>query len=80
MLPCRPLYKLLLNFFPLHYFPHLKSGKFILWCYLIWYLVTLNYYFDPLPNIWLNSLGITAIIGFGLLLSVGSAGSKLSNP
>jgi hypothetical protein len=73
------LFKLLFNFSPLNYFSHLKSGKLILWCYLIWYLVTLYNYFDPSPAIWLNSLGISVVIGFALLLSVGSSGLKSSD-
>lgn len=64
---------------PLNYFARLKSGKLILWCYLIWYLVTLYNYFDPSPAIWLNSLGISAVIGFALLLSIGGSDSKSSD-
>lgn len=52
------------------YLVKLTVGKIILWCYLIWYGVTLFYYFDPSPRLWLNSLGISVIIGFALLLSV----------
>lgn len=52
------------------YFIALKKGKIALWCYLIWYLVTLFFYFDPSPAIWLNSLGISVVIGVALLLSV----------
>lgn len=55
----------------LNYFFRLETGKVILWCYLIWYLNTAYHYFDPSPTIWLNSLGISAVIGFALLLSVG---------
>ncbi|HEX7027165.1 MAG TPA: hypothetical protein VF268_07970 [Gammaproteobacteria bacterium] len=47
----------------------------ILWCYLVWYLVTVVYYFDPSPAIWVNSLGISLVIGFALVLSVKGAGS-----
>jgi len=46
-------------------------GKIILWCYLIWYLSTVGHHFDPTPSLWLNSLGISAFIGFALVLSVG---------
>ncbi|MEZ5529836.1 MAG: hypothetical protein R3E57_07870 [Porticoccaceae bacterium] len=52
------------------YVINLTKGKIVLWCYLIWYLVTLNFYFDPSPRLWLNSLGISAVIGLALLLSV----------
>lgn len=54
----------------LNYFATLPPSKLILWCYLIWYLVTVTFYFDPAPAIWLNSLGISVIIGFALMLSV----------
>lgn len=60
---------------PLRYFASLTTGKNVLWCYLIWYLVTVAYHFDPFPAIWLNSLGISIVIGVALLLSVGT-GSK----
>lgn len=53
-----------------HYFAALKFGKCVLWCYLIWYLVTVKFHFDPAPKIWINSLGISAVIGCGLMLSV----------
>lgn len=71
--------KLPLNFFPFNYFSRLKSGKLILWCYLIWYLVTLYNYFDASASIWLNSLGISAVIGFALLLSVDGTNLKSSD-
>jgi hypothetical protein len=54
----------------IRYFSKLTKGKMILWCYLIWYLVTVFFYFDPAPRIWLNSFGISLIIGFALMLSV----------
>lgn len=56
------------------YLAQLSSGKIILWCYLIWYLVIVIRYFDPTPAIWLNSLGIGAVVGFALRLGVGSTG------
>ena len=54
----------------IRYFDRLKLGKAILWCYLIWYLITVYFHFDFSPKIWLNSLGISALIGTGLVLSV----------
>jgi hypothetical protein len=54
----------------LHYFATLPPGKQVLWCYLIWYLVTVAALFDPSPALWLNSIGISAVIGFALQLSV----------
>jgi hypothetical protein len=55
------------------YLAQLPAGKLVLWCYLIWYLVTVVRYFDPAPAIWLNSLGISVVIGFALLLSVSTS-------
>lgn len=52
------------------YFATLALGKQVLWCYLIWYLVTVVALFDPAPLLWLNSVGISAVIGFALQLSV----------
>jgi hypothetical protein len=52
------------------YFASLTTGKIVLWCFLIWYLVTVFHYFDATPGIWLNALGISAIIGVALYLSV----------
>ena len=54
----------------LAYFSSLSRGRAVLWCYLLWYLVTLFFYFDPSPRLWLNSAGISAVIGIALMLSV----------
>jgi hypothetical protein len=54
------------------YLGQLPLGKRILWCYLIWYVSMLGFYFDPTLHIWLTSLGISVVIGFGLMLSVAS--------
>jgi hypothetical protein len=56
----------------LRYLSDLAPGKVALWCYLIWYLVAVVRHFDPAPQIWLSSLGISAIVGIALLLSVES--------
>ncbi len=53
------------------YLANLSAGNIALWCYLIWYLGVVFLYFDPSPAIWLNSLGISAVIGTALVLSVG---------
>jgi hypothetical protein len=58
----------------LNYLANLRAGKIALWCYLIWYVVMAHFYFDPRPALWINSLGISAVIGTGLLLSVMPAG------
>ncbi|WP_210546661.1 hypothetical protein [Rhodoferax sp. PAMC 29310] len=43
---------------------------------MFWYFVTVFAYFDPSHAIWLNSLGISAVIGLALILSVGGISSK----
>ena len=58
------------------YFALLRPGKTILWCYLIWYLLTVLFLFDPSPTIWLNSIGISLVIGLGLMLSVSRAATN----
>ena len=55
----------------LRYLKDLPAGIATLWCYLIWYLCTVIRYFDASPGIWLNSVGISLIIGVALLLSIG---------
>lgn len=53
-----------------HYVLGLNVGRMILWCYLIWYLVMAIYHFEASPRLWLTSLGISLVVGFGLVLSV----------
>jgi branched-subunit amino acid ABC-type transport system permease component len=54
----------------LRYFANLTAGKIVLWCFLLWYIATVIHHFDPAPAIWWNALGISAIIGIALYLSV----------
>jgi len=54
-----------------HYLANLSTGKLVLWCYLIWWGTTVFHHFDPSPSLWLNSVGISAVIGVALILSVG---------
>lgn len=63
-----------------NYFAQLKPGKMVLWLYLIWYLVTVYFHFDPNPKIWVNALGISAVIGIALMLSVSNGQSPRANP
>lgn len=56
------------------YFAALPAGKVVLWCFLIWYCSTVIQHFDPTAGIWLNALGISAIIGVALYLSVREPG------
>src|SRR3954469_15139966 len=58
----------------MRYLALLPPGKIVLWCFLIWYAATVLRHFDPAPAIWLNALGISAIIGVALYLSVREPG------
>jgi hypothetical protein len=60
------------------YFANLTTGRIILWCYLIWYLVVLARYFDPSLRIWLTSVGLAGIVGTGLYISSTAHGNKLA--
>ena len=60
----------------MRYVANLSPGKIVLWCFLIWYLATVFHHFDPAPAIWLNALGICAIIGVALYLSVREPGKS----
>lgn len=53
----------------LAYFGALTTGRIILWCYAIWYVVNVAHHFDARPRLWITSVGLSAIIGFALLLS-----------
>ena len=54
------------------YIYEIKLDKVILWCYFIWYITVVYFYFDPSPKLWINSIGISVVIGTGLILSVSS--------
>jgi len=56
------------------YLAALTLPRFVLWCYFIWWWGVAVPYFDPSLRLWLSSLGISAIIGTGLLLSTAYAG------
>lgn len=58
----------------MRYFAQLSAGRIALWCFLIWYVATVVRHFDPAPAIWLNALGISAIVGVALYLSVREPG------
>lgn len=61
------------------YLYEIKLDKAILWCYLIWYVVIVCFYFDPSLRLWIDSIGISIVIGTGLLLSVSSGKGKRDN-
>jgi hypothetical protein len=54
----------------LNYLGHLPAGKIALWCYLIWYLTMASFYFDARLSLWVNSAGISIVIGTALILCV----------
>jgi hypothetical protein len=56
------------------YLRNLSTGRFILWCYFIWYLVVLVRYFDPSPQVWATSLGLCAIVGVALYINATRSG------
>ena len=58
-----------------HYLTHLTTGRLILWCYFLWYLVVLVRYFDPSPRIWFTALGLSLIIGTALTINATRSGS-----
>ena len=58
----------------MRYLANLTTGRIVLWCFLIWYVATVLHHFDPAPAIWLNALGISAIVGVALYLSVREPG------
>ncbi|MBI4784406.1 MAG: hypothetical protein HY785_24260 [Oscillatoriophycideae cyanobacterium NC_groundwater_1537_Pr4_S-0.65um_50_18] len=60
----------------IQYLYQIKLDKAILWCYLIWYSTIVYFYFDPALKIWINAIGISAVIGTGLLLSVSSGAAE----
>ena len=59
-----------------NYLAHLSAGRFILWCYFIWWAVVLVRYFDASPRLWLTSLGLSVIIGFALLINTTISGKN----
>ena len=58
----------------MRYLAQLSAGRVALWCFLIWYVATVIRHFDPTPAIWLSALGISAIVGVALYLSVREPG------
>lgn len=51
------------------YLKNLSTGRMILWCYFIWWAVSICHHFDTAPRIWVTSLGLSGIIGAALILS-----------
>jgi hypothetical protein len=57
------------------YLATLSTGRLILWCYFIWYVVVFFRYFDPSARLWLTSLGLSGIIGVALYISTAASGA-----
>jgi len=62
---------------PIDYLRTLPPPRLVLWCYLLWYLSMASMHFDPSPRLWLTSLGLSILIGVGLLLSISCSDSRL---
>ncbi len=58
----------------LRYLAALRWQRIVLWCYLCWYFAIIALYLDTSPLLWLSSVGISAIIGAALLLSITKPG------
>ncbi len=58
-------------FMLLNYLARMPHSKLALWCYFFWYLCMVGLYFNPSPEIWLNSLGLCLVVGYALFLSTG---------
>ena len=58
------------------YLAGLSAGRFVLWCYFLWWAVVLVRYFDPSPRLWLTSLGLSLIIGLALFVNTTASGSS----
>jgi len=53
------------------YFQTLPIGILALWCYIIWYMVMVTYYFKADFALWRNSVGLSLIVGIALVLATG---------
>ena len=60
----------------MRYLAGLSPGRFILWCYFLWWGVVLVRYFDPSPRLWLTSLGLSVIIGVALVANASFSGKE----
>lgn len=58
---------------PLRYLAGLTTGRVILWCYAIWYVVNVTHHFDTRPGLWITSIGLSGIIGVALVISTRSS-------
>jgi hypothetical protein len=62
----------------LRYLQNLPISRTILWCYFIWWAVSIVHHFDSTPRLWLTSLGLSGIIGTALILSTRSSSGTVT--
>jgi hypothetical protein len=55
-----------------NYLARLDNSRMILWCYFIWYLCIVEQHFISSERLWLNSVGISLLVGFALFISTGA--------
>jgi hypothetical protein len=60
------------------YLRNLNTPRIVLWSYLLWYLGVLARHFDPSLSLWVNALGLSAIMGTAYCLSAAYAGSRVT--
>ena len=53
------------------YLINMKVSILILWCYVTWYLTMVIFYMKTDIDLWMNSLGISLLVGFALVLATG---------
>jgi hypothetical protein len=58
------------------YLAGISAGRFILWCYFIYWVVIVVRYFEPSLQIWLTSVALSAIIGFALYVNTTRSGAS----
>lgn len=61
---------------PISYLANLSAGRFVLWCYFIWWAVVVVRYFDPDPRLWLTAVGLSLIIGSALFINATASGKR----
>lgn len=57
------------------YIKAMPTSMLILWCYVAWYLVMVIFHLKVDLQLWVNSLGISIIVGLALVLATGDFSS-----
>ena len=63
---------------PAVYLCDAPGSTLMLWCYLIWYLGIVARHFDPSPMLWVNSVGMSVVVGTALYAGIGRGGQTPS--